>query len=281
MDPEFPYPLAFQTTLPDDFKENRDFRSRLSGFSRAGLWGLELNISAPERVQFSRVEQTLREHGLELSMFASGLTAKLSDLSLSATEEPARRRAVEACRRFLAWPERDDVGVIAGFLKGIDRSDPTRARDQLRRSLDELAPVAEREQTPFILEATNRHETPVAHSIRDARDLVAPYPAKWMRILPDTFHMNIEEADLAKALKDCVERFSSVHFSENNRCLPGFGDFDFARILCSLCRIGYSGRIGLEGNLCEDEVTDVGRAVEYLRSIWADIQDSPESSPPR
>ncbi len=270
MSSSFPFPLALQTVLPDDHADNTAFAERLDAFREAGLWGLELNIRDPEQVGFAEVERLLHRHGLEFSMFASGLTAKTRGLSLSALEEERRREAVEVCAAMLSWVEREDVGVIVGLLKGADRSEPERAHAQMRRSLDELAPVAERERTALILEATNRYETPIANSVYEAFELVEPYPADWMRILPDTFHMNIEEVDIVRALTDCSERFSSIHFSENNRYLPGFGGFAFAPVLQALESMRYNGRVGLEGNTRHDELTDTQEAIAYLESTARD-----------
>lgn len=267
----FPYPIALQTALPDDYRDNAELASQLDALREAGLWGMELNIRDPRTVPFAEVERLLHDHGLELSMFASGLTAKTLGLSLSALEEEHRRAAVAICSEMLAWVERDEVGVIVGLLKGDDHSDPVRARAQMRRSLDELAPVAERERTVLIVEATNRYETPIANSLREAYELVLPYPADWMRILPDTFHMNIEEQNLIAALEECSERFSSIHFSENNRFLPGYGGFAFGPVIQALREMGYEGRVGLEGNLRHDLVTDTREAIAYLKAVSGEL----------
>lgn len=267
MTDSFPYSIALQTVLPDDFRDSSAFRDQLDAFREAGLWGLELNVREFKRVSFSELEAVLGEHGLALSMFASGLTAKTLGLSLSALDEAERKRAVSACAEMLEWVEREDVGVILGLMKGADKTDPARALEQMQRSLEELCPIAEREQTPLILEATNRYETPIANSVYDAVELVRPYPPTWARILPDTFHMNIEELDIDRALRDCSERFSSIHFSENNRYLPGYGGFSFAAVLRTLREIGYHGRVGLEGNLRNDLVTDTQHAVSYLHEV--------------
>ncbi len=271
MSDSFPYPLALQTALPDDYKHSAEFATQLDSLRAAGLWGLELNIRDPRAVPFAGVEKLLRDHGLEFSMFASGLTAKTLGVSLSSLDEDQRRQAVSVCSEMLAWVEREDAGVIVGFLKGVDHTDPQKARSQMRRSLDELAPVAERECTALVIEATNRYETPIANSLGEAYELVLPYPADWMRILPDTFHMNIEEQDLAASLRECADRFSLIHFSENNRFLPGYGGFAFAPVLRVLREMRYHGRVGIEGNTRHDLVTDTRDAVAYLKEVHREV----------
>ena len=44
-----------------------------------------------------------------------------------------------------------------------------------------------------------------------------------LKLLADTFHMNIEEADMGKAILTAGSRLAYVHFSDSNRLAPGMG----------------------------------------------------------
>ncbi len=265
---DLPWTLSYQTVLPDDYRGNDAVAARFAAFAGAGLRGLELNMSDPARFSYDDVLEFLDGFGLKLSMFATGLSAKSGGFSLSADDEDARRRAVEECTKYLRWVGDDDVGAIIGFMKGMDRSRPDAAREAMRRSILELAPVAEQERTPLIIEATNRYETPIANSLADALELVEGTPAEWVKVLPDTFHMNIEEADQRAALIAALPRVMHVHLSENNRTLPGRGAFDFAGFLRMLAEIDFRGRLAMEGNIIGDEGDDVARAAEAVRAAW-------------
>ncbi|TVQ23725.1 MAG: sugar phosphate isomerase/epimerase [Spirochaetaceae bacterium] len=268
MSSAFPYTLSYQTVLPDDYRSNQAFANTLRQFRDAGLWGLELNMADPATMDYQDVVEFLGGFDLRLSMFATGLSAKTAGLSLSSADEAERLRAVETCSEYLRWVQDDDVGAIIGFMKGMDRSDPGAARTAFRRSVLELAPVASDTRTPLIIEATNRYETPVANSLEDTLELIDGTPAEWVRILPDTFHMNIEEADQAAALTNAFPRIMSIHLSENNRTLPGRGGFDFAAFFRTVKTIGYTGRFAMEGNIVGSEGDDVARAADAVRAAW-------------
>lgn len=270
MSPAFPYTLSYQTVLPDTYRGNSDFEGVLRQFRDAGLWGLELNMIDPQRVEYHDLVDFLGGFDLRLSMFATGLSAKTAGLSLSSVDEAERGRAVAAGSEYLRWVKDDEVGAIIGFMKGMDRSDPSAARSAFRRSVLELAPVAEQARTPLIIEATNRYETPVANSLTDTLDLLDGTDAAWVKILPDTFHMNIEEADQASALEKALPRIMSIHLSENNRTLPGGGAFRFSEFFRVLHRIGYSGRFAMEGNIEGGEAENVARAAKAVRAAWED-----------
>ena len=62
----------------------------------------------------------------------------------------------------------------------------------------------------------------------------------------DTFHANIEEKNVTKAiyaLKDCL---AHVHISENDRSTPGKGSVRWKQTFDALHRIGYDGTLVVE-----------------------------------
>ena len=75
---------------------------------------------------------------------------------------------------------------------------------------------------------------------RDAIDSPAVF------VVGDTFHMNIEEADMAASLADAGEKLGYVQMADSQRFEPGAGHIDFSSIFSALAGIGYEGDIGIE-----------------------------------
>ena len=67
-----------------------------------------------------------------------------------------------------------------------------------------------------------------------------------VRLLADLFHMNIEEADLASALRKAGDRIGHVHFVDSNRRPAGMGHIDYGPIAQALTDIGYAGFLSAE-----------------------------------
>lgn len=258
------YFLAIQTRLPEAYTKDVEFRRNLETLQRLGFDGVELNIQDPERVEPARLKAYLAEFGLVLSMFASGLTAKTYQLSLATADEERRREAVRRTTRFLEFAREFGAGVIAGFLKGTPQDAGPEARERLAASVLELAPVADRLKTPLLIEAVNRYESPVGHSLADTWDIAGRAGSPFVQILPDTFHMNIEEANLEQALRAHRACFSSLHLSDNTRHFPGFGALDFARVIATLDGFGYQGKLAIEGNVRTSFIADVELAMHHL-----------------
>ena len=201
-------------------------------------------------------------------MFASGLTAKTFGLSLSAPEEATRERSVEKAKAMIDFvTPNPECGIIFGFLKGPRADDISHAFSQFRASMDTLVPYAAERAVMLVVEATNRYEAALANSLDDAAALVDGYPAETVKILPDTFHMNIEERSIESALIRHSGRYVSVHYSDNNRFFPGFGGLDFASVTACLDALGFDGRIGLEANVRDGFESDIRSAVRRLAPL--------------
>jgi sugar phosphate isomerase/epimerase len=268
-------PLSYATSLPGDYEGNAAFRSLCSLLRELGFWGVELDTPDPARVSPAAVRDFLAGFGLRLSMLSTDATAERMGLSLSHPDGETRERSVAKSLEMIDWaaavtgaagagamktaaalpnagagvPARlEGTGVIISLLKGGVAADPEGARERFRRSLAQIIPHAEQRSVAVLVEATNRYESSVANSLADAMALMEGFSPSFAQVLPDTFHMNIEEADMLESLRIAGDRFASLRLSDNNRLLPGFGAIDFEQLFGFLEGIGYMGRLAMEGD---------------------------------
>ena len=259
--------LAIQTVLPEAWENDRAFIRSLELLGRAGFDGVELNILDPAKEDPLRLAAFLGRFGLSFSMYATGLAARTAGLSLSSTDEQRRRRSVAWTREALAFSSAIGGGVIAGFLKGAAGEGSEAHRGRLRASLAELAPEAARLKAPLLVEAINHNESPLGHTIAEVRGLLGTLAGPFMQVLPDTWHMSIEEPPVEESLPANLAGVSSVHLSDDNRLLPGFGGLDFPKILDALETAGYQGKLAIEGNVRTSFDEDAARSADYLRAF--------------
>jgi len=262
------FPLSIQLNLPEKYRNDEHFAEVLGTLQSLDFSGVELNIVRPERIDPDDLKDYLNGYGLPMTMFATGATAKALELSLCSPDEPVRRRSVEKCREFIEFARLFGAGVIVGFLKGRAGPDREQRRQSFRTSLLEAASSALENKVALLIEATNRYESAVANSLDDTYDLVSPAADNpFVRILPDTFHMNIEERDQFGSLKRYAAYYDSIHISDNNRYFPGFGAIRFAEFFKFLVDSGYSGGLAIEGNAKQDLLADIRGTVEYLAPL--------------
>ncbi|EEG56572.1 hypothetical protein CLOSTASPAR_01352 [[Clostridium] asparagiforme DSM 15981] len=92
-----------------------------------------------------------------------------------------------------------------------------------------------------------------------------------MYILPDTYHMNIEETSTTAALTTYAGHYHNLHVSDNNRYFPGIGAIDFAGIMRQLKGLGYDGTITIEGRVLKSLSEDTVFSAGYLAGIGAQL----------
>jgi sugar phosphate isomerase/epimerase len=189
-----------------------------------------------------------------------------------------RRRAIDALRAQL-----DGIAALGGhgvitpaawgmFTRRLPPFDepprtPEQDREVLLEGLAELGAHAERAGAVLLFEPLNRYEDHMVNTVASAGDLVRETGSPSVRILADTYHMNIEEDDPCAALRAAGDLLGAVHVSDSNRHQPGTGHVPFEAIVRTLRGIGFDGVLSVECRLRgepEQAVRDCGR---FLRGL--------------
>jgi len=105
--------------------------------------------------------------------------------------------------------------------------------------------AAERGVT-LLLEPINRYETNFVNTAAQGLAVLDEIAHPSMKLLLDTFHMNIEEPSLEEAVLAAGDRLGYVHVADSNRRAPGQGHTDFAGLVSALDKIAYEGMLVAE-----------------------------------
>jgi sugar phosphate isomerase/epimerase len=82
--------------------------------------------------------------------------------------------------------------------------------------------------------------------VAESLQLLGTLKTRNVQLLCDLFHMNIEEQDLAGALRAAGARVGHVHFADSNRRAMGLGHTPVVPIAEALRSIGYGGYLSAE-----------------------------------
>lgn len=123
-----------------------------------------------------------------------------------------------------------------------------------------------------LLEPLNRYETHFLRRLGDAASLCSRLGEGGVQILADFFHMNLEEADMAEAIRQAGRWLGHVHLADSNRLEPGKGHLDFRPGFAALKEIGYDGYLTLECGLSTSAEVALPAAARYLRGILEEVQ---------
>ncbi len=80
--------------------------------------------------------------------------------------------------------------------------------------------------------------------------------------------MNIEEADIAAALRAGGEHIGHVHFVDSNRRPAGCGHLDYVPIARALTEIGYDGFASAEALPYPDSDAAASRTIDSFRRFF-------------
>lgn len=254
------YPIHYQTLWED----SPAFTEKLSALARLGYAGVELNFVDPFQIDPGFIFTQLKARGLKAHFLATGKSAAIAGVSLSDKEKTIRQHAIALCKRYAELAaELAAPGFIVGLAKG--KGDHTDADDYLRESLFQLMVHCETHGRTLLVEATNHRETTLVNTVEQGIQLLQGLGADKSQaaLLCDTYHMAMEEKEPTEALEKAIPYLGSMHFSDQNRMLPGGGSLPFQTYLEILRAKGYTGAIGFEGHV-QDELKELERAMEAV-----------------
>ena len=116
------------------------------------------------------------------------------------------------------------------------------------------------------LEAVNRFEVNHHNTAQEVRDFIADIGSSSIRLLVDTFHMNIEEEIIADSMRAVKPILGHVHLADSNRKVPGKGHFDFSGFFRTLNEIGYDGSLTIEAQT-DSSGAEIESTMAYLQKI--------------
>ncbi len=219
----------------------------LENLKKWGFDGVELPVFDLDVAKFTKLGKKLTEIGLERTA-----VTVCSDADNPVSADPAIRAAAltrlkKAIDAVAAAGATHLCGPIHSALGTFTGTGPT--SDEWKRALEVLTAAADHAQknkVTLVCEYLNRFEcyflTNAADDARFCREANHPN----LKMMYDTFHANIEEKDLAAAMRSCWDQVVHVHISENDRSTPGEGHVDWATTFQTLKELKYDGWLMVE-----------------------------------
>jgi sugar phosphate isomerase/epimerase len=241
----------------------------LQRIKKLGYDGVELAIRDPSLLEWNQLEESIKNLGLKMPAIGTGQAYIEEGLRFSSPSEDIRKQAIERIRLHIFLAKRFKAGVIIGLIRGkVEENEHLRKGfDWMLDSMKACCEIAEKEGVPLWLEPLNRYETNLINTIEEGIALLSQIGSKRLGLLPDTFHMNIEEPVIEESLRKASPYYQHLHLADSNRWPPGSGHIDFKSILHILNEIGYSGLLSIECLPKPDPDEAARGAMDYLKKI--------------
>jgi len=266
--------LAVSTVdaLPSAYVVYRDDLCRcIERCADLGYDGVELALRDSSQVEVQRIKQRLAATGLEIPCISTGQVFAADHLSFTHPDVVVRDRAVERIIDMIRLASEFNAMVNIGRVRGMIHPEhgPGVARQHYIDCVRRCAAIAEPLGVDLLVEPVNRYEVNFINNCTQGLELVRESGLRCTRLMPDTFHMNIEDASFRDSLLMARDFIGYVHVADSNRLAPGWGHVQFDEIFGTLGDINYDGWITAEILPEPDPDSAAQQAVQFLRSRFA------------
>jgi len=246
-----------------------DLETNLAKIASIGYDGIELAIRDPKLIDLELLDKLVRAHGLSVPAIGTGQAWGEDGLSFTDPDPQIRSTAIERIKSHIPVASHFGAVIIIGLVRGIVKPDVdhTQAMAWLVEALRECSNAARPDAVRLAIEPINRYETTLINNTTGGLNLIERVGADNFGLLLDTFHMNIEEADIQASIRACENCIFHFHVADSNRWYPGAGHLDFGSILDSLFTSGYKGWVSGEFIPKPDVVTAARESIKHLRSL--------------
>lgn len=260
--------IADTNAIPSAFVVFRGIEKSIKRAAELGYDGVELALKYAGEVDKGALAKWLDESDMEVSCISTGQV--FADLGLMFTDSnPQNRLDVRNIFKALIDLAADfgrmvNIGRVRGRIGSQGREEAERLFIEMARDLCSYA--APRNVT-LVLEPVNRYELDFVNSVEEGVELMKKVDMPNMKLMPDTFHMNIEDRTIGGELARHISYVAYIHFADSNRLAPGQGHIDFNDIVRHLKRVKYDGWLSVEILPKPDPDTAARQAIEYLKPL--------------
>jgi sugar phosphate isomerase/epimerase len=239
-----------------------------------GCDGIEVHLRDPHDVDWKEMVELSRRYSLPVTTLGTGMAAGIDGLTFADAKAEVRRQAVERVKAHIKLAARlgsaVTIGVLNGNLGNI-AGQAAKRREFHFACLKECCRVAADAGVSLLLEPLNRYECDWFNTTEDALCVIEQLGAANLKYLADTFHMNIEEVDLAASIRRAGNSLGYVHLVDSNRCGPGQGHLPFGEVLNALLDVGYDGYLSLECLPKPDPQRAIKNSLSYIKKLLAGL----------
>ena len=245
-------------------------------FPRFKEWGfetVEIPVEVPTHIHPEKVKEALNANGLVCGSVCACMGAD-RDLRGSAEQQET---GLKYMRDLIDQMVRLDCPSLIGpVYSAVGRADAVPVEESQRQwktvveNLKQLVSYAEERGRNICLEPLNRFETDFINTCDQGLKMIEDVGSPALKLHLDTFHMNIEEKNQAKAIQKAGKTLGHFHACGSDRGTPGGDHIDWKSIAAALESVRYRGDV-----VIESFTTDV-KVIARAAAIWRRIEPTQE-----
>ena len=201
------------------------------------------------------------------------------NVDLAHPDAAVRQGAVDYYRRLLDFAAGLGKPLVSchGFVGRVrPLTSLAEERELLLEAVGQIADQASNYGLRMVFEVLNRYESHLVNTGQEALAFIDDLAKDNVGVLLDAYHMNIEEADPAGAIRQAGSKLWLYHAADSNREAVGRGHTDFGEQLRALQDSGYQGPIILECTAPGPDPFTPVKGGDYLAWLETYLRESRE-----
>jgi D-psicose/D-tagatose/L-ribulose 3-epimerase len=234
---------------------------------------VEIPIEAEKDINYGKAADAYKRAGLQCSICAvmgASRDPAHEDKTIQQGGVAYLKHCIDAAVTMSATRVAGPIYSAVGRTWQATASQRKRDLARCARNLKEVARYAEDKGITLAVEPLNRFETSFINLAEQAVELVRMVDSPRVGVMIDTFHANIEEKSVGKAIETAGPYLFHVHANENDRGIPGSGHVAWKEVAAALKKVKYSGALVIES--FTTTVKEIARAAAIWRPV-APTQD--------
>lgn len=234
---------------------------------------VEIAVEDPSLIDTNEVKKALQKYNLKANICgAFGPSRDLTHM-----EKGVRENGLSYITSCLDMCAALDCGFFGGpMYSAVGKArmvPPEQRKKEWDLAIENVYKVCERafsRGVQIALEPLNRFESDLINTVEDVHTFIKEINHPAAKIMLDSFHMNIEERDIQKAIAMAGDLLIHFQVSENYRGTPGTGQTRWEEYRKGLEAIHYTGAVTIESFTPENK--ELAGAVCFWKPM-AESQD--------
>jgi len=221
-------------------------RKSIERLAKFGYDAVEL-VGEAEKYSIPEVRSACADNGIVVSSLCSIFDAQRDMVH---PDPKVRQNTLDYVQKTLEFGAEVGASVVivrpSPCMKTAPLADAATEHAWAVENMRKSAEMAAKLNLKIVIECWNRYEAYMLNRLDQALALAKEVNMPNCGVMGDTFHMCLEELDLAAAFRSCGEMLYHVHLADSNRAAPGIAHLDFVPILKALKDINYQGYLSFE-----------------------------------
>jgi 5-keto-L-gluconate epimerase len=261
--------VAGKDALPSAFVVFRGFEDSIKKAADLGYDGIELALKAADEIEPLKLSKMLEKSNMEVSCISTGQVFADTGLMFTDSDVEKRERVKKIFMQFIDLASGFGQKVNIGRVRGKIGNDGKKLAEQrFLNMVRDLCDYAISKNVTLVLEPVNRYEINFINTVEDGVNLIKQVICPNMMLMPDVFHMNIEDVSIGNELARHIKCIAYIHLADSNRLAPGWGHTDFEQIFTHLKNADYKGWLSVEILPEPEPYAAAKQAIDYLKPYF-------------